>query len=68
MFLKSPFQESKNVIRSPTSESQTILRTTNKNEDEMQRCWLEHINTAYTDDYNKNTIFNVSWSAYFANL
>ena len=57
-----------NVIRSPTSKSQAIPRTTNIDEDEMQRCWLEHIDTGYTDDYNNNTIFNVSWSAYFANL
>ena len=34
----------------------------------MQRCWLEHINTAFTDDYSNNTIFIVFWSAYFANL
>ena len=60
--------KTQNVIRSPASESQAIPRTTNIDEDEMQRCGLEHINTAYTDDYNNNTIFNVSWSAYFANL
>ena len=64
MFLSIP----QNVIRSPTSESQAILRTINIDEDEMQRCWLEHINAAYTDDYNNNTIFNVSWSAYFADF
>ena len=57
-----------NGIRSPTSECQTIPRTTDIDEDERQKCWLEHINTAYTDDYNNNTIFNVSWSACFANL
>ena len=29
---------------------------------------VEHINAGYTDDYNNNTISNVSWSAYFANF
>ena len=42
-----PISIPQNVIRSPTSESQVILRTINIGEDEMQRCWLEHINAAY---------------------
>ena len=33
-----PISIPQNVIRSPTSESQAILRTINIDEDEMQRC------------------------------
>ena len=46
-----------NVIRSPTSESQAIPRTINIDEDEMQRCWLEHISIQLTLMITIRTLF-----------
>ena len=52
-----------------TTNEQVIPISTNIDEDEMQKLWLQHVSEAFADEtLDDSAKIKISWSAYFADL